>query len=114
MLNEARQGGFAPAGFADNAENLPTLHVKGHPVHGFALGLDGLQDAATYREVFAQCPDRQNRLARLRRRRAVRPLAPLRGRRPFRAFTLSHIGFLYSLTSIASRRPSLSRLKAIE
>ena len=69
MLNEARQGGFAAAGFAHNAENLPTLHVKGHPVHSFHLGLDGVQDATTYREVFAQCSDRQERLARLRETR---------------------------------------------
>src|SRR5215472_1560120 len=51
-LHEARQGGLATAGFAHNAENLPTLHVKGHPIHGFHLGLDSLQYPAAYGEVF--------------------------------------------------------------
>ena len=47
----------------DSAENLATLHRKGHPINSFYLGLDSVQHAAMHRKVFAQGRYRQNLLA---------------------------------------------------
>ena len=89
MLNEARQVDLPQPDSPTIPRISPRCTSKDTPSTAFTWAWTVCR-RPPHREVFAQCPDRQ------------------------KCVTLSHIRVLYNRTSMASRRPSLSRLKAIE
>ena len=128
---QPRGGGFAAAGFADDAEGLALADGERHVVHRLHGGDLAVQQSAAHRKMLAQTFDKQQRLCRaaaiagIAQHRCVpssRFTTKARSHEAAygdRAHSLVTVPcgaslHLFSLTSIALRNPSLIRLKHIE